>query len=67
MTATTSETAGVMVTLTEEERAQLVTLLEQATKDTAVEAHRTDSPDFREHIQRRETVFRGLMEKLRRP
>ena len=67
MTASTTVAPGVTVTLTEEERAQLASLLEQSIRDTLVEAHRTDSPEFREHIQRRETVLRSVSEKLRGP
>ena len=59
--------SGVTLTLTEEERAQLLSLLEQLDRDTLVEVHRTEATDFRQHVERREAILRGLIEKLRRP
>ena len=67
MTASSTKSPLLTLTLTEEERAQLASLLEQTIRDTLVEAHRTDSPDYREHIQRREAVLRSVSEKLSRP
>jgi hypothetical protein len=43
----------------------LVLFLEQALRDTLVEEHRTESPDFREHVQRKENVMRSVIDKLR--
>ena len=67
MTATTTTGPQVTLTLTDEERRHLAGLLEQALKETLVEAHRTDSPNFREHIERRAVVLRSVSDKLRRP
>ena len=66
MSAVRTTSGGCTLTLTAEERDQLLLFLEQALKDTLVEEHRTESPDFREHIERRETVMRGVIDKLRR-
>jgi len=65
MIETTS--AGRTVALTDEERTQLVQVLEQVLRDTKVEAHRTDNPDYRGWIERREAVLSGVLEKLRQP
>ena len=67
MSVSGTTSSGVTLTLTEEERAQLLSLLEQADRDTLVEAHRTEATDFRQHIERRESILRGLIDKLRRP
>jgi len=53
--------------LDEEERAQLLSCLEQVLRDALVEEHRTEAPDYREHVQRREAVLQRLLDKLRRP
>jgi hypothetical protein len=53
--------------LTEEERTQLLSVLEQARRDTHVEARRTESPAFQERVHQEETILRGLIDKLRRP
>jgi hypothetical protein len=67
MSAPSTAPAGFALTLTEEERTLLLNLLGQALRDTRIEAHRTDAPDYREHINRREAVYQGLFDRLRRP
>lgn len=49
-----------------EERAELISILEQVLGDTRVEARRTHTPDFREHVLHQEEVVRNLLEKLQR-
>jgi len=66
MSTTNTQSPAFTLTLSEEERSQLLSLLEQEDRETLVEAHRTDSPNFREHIERKESVLRGLIDKLRR-
>ena len=66
MPATTTTPVDFTVTLTEEERTQLLNLLEQTFRDTHVEARRTEAPKYQEEIHHQETVLRGLIEKLRR-
>jgi hypothetical protein len=66
--ATTDITASEFtLTLTEEERRQLLRFLEQALRAKQIEVHRTEAPDFREFVQREESVMQSLINKLRRP
>jgi hypothetical protein len=53
------------VVFTEEERAVLLDLLQQALGETRVEVHRTHTPSFRDKVLREEQLIRGLVEKLR--
>jgi hypothetical protein len=55
------------LTLSEEERTQLLSFLEQALRDKLVEVHRTEAPDYREYVQHQEDLLRSLITKLRRP
>jgi hypothetical protein len=59
--------ADFHLVLNEQERGELLRLLEQALGDTRVEVHRTHAPGYREEVQREEEVIRGLLDKLRRP
>ncbi len=54
------------LTLTEEERVQLLNVLEQADREALVEVHRTESAEFREFVERKEAMLRSVIEKLRR-
>jgi hypothetical protein len=58
--------ADVSVMFTEEERAELLRLVEHSLGETRVEVHRTHTPDFRADVQREEQVLRGLLTKLSR-
>jgi hypothetical protein len=53
------------VSLSAEECAEVLTLLESALGDTRVEVHHTHTPDFREKVQHREQTLRNLIEKFR--
>ena len=55
------------LTLTDEERAFLVGLLEVALKDTRIEEHRTRTPTYREHVVHTEDVINSLLTKLGKP
>jgi hypothetical protein len=55
------------LTLSEDERVQLLSLLEQAIRDKHVEVHRTEAPDYRQHVLREEAVLQSVIDKLRRP
>jgi hypothetical protein len=66
MASETGTTIEYHLSLDDEERAELETLLEQALGETRVEAHRTHTPAFREQVQRQEDVIRRLLEKLSR-
>jgi hypothetical protein len=67
MAMASTESLRFTLTLTEEERAQLLSLLEQARRDAHVEARRTENPDYQERIHHQETVLKGLIDKLRQP
>jgi len=53
-------------TLSEEERVEMVRLLEQVLGETRVEIHRTHTPDYRERVIGQESLLRGLLAKLQR-
>ena len=55
------------VTLTVDERAYLVRLLEVTLKDSRVEEHRTRAPSYCEHIIQQEELITGLLSKLGKP
>jgi len=59
--------AEFALTLTEEERAQLLRSLEHLLRDKRLEIHRTESSEFRQYLEREEAVLGRLIEKLRRP
>jgi hypothetical protein len=65
MSAAGTQQGETTLTLNEEERTQLLLILEQKLRDTLVEAHRTEAPVFREHIERRASVLERLIDKLR--
>ncbi len=60
-------TAQLQVALTAEERDCLVGILERALKETRVEAHRTDAPTYREHIEDQEQSIVSVLAKLGQP
>jgi len=67
MSAADVKASGFTLTLTEEERVELLNFLEQGFRDVLVEEHRTEAPDYREYVQRKETVLRSVIDRLRRP
>jgi hypothetical protein len=67
MTATHTGTSPTTLTLSEEERAQLLSLLEQVLKEKQVEEHRTDAFAFKEFVQHQEALLQSVIDKLRRP
>jgi hypothetical protein len=60
-----ARTGEVVLTLTAEEREQLLMLLEQALKEARIEEHRTDAPGFRHKVQHQEDILQRLVGKLR--
>ena len=54
------------LTLTEVERTQLQSWLEERRRKTRVEEHRTDALDFKELVRREEDVLGRVINKLRR-
>ena len=65
--ATASGSAQALsLSLNEEERTLLLSVLEQALRDKRVEIHRTEAIDYREHLQQQETILEGLIGRLSR-
>ncbi|MFO0888548.1 MAG: hypothetical protein U0790_05300 [Isosphaeraceae bacterium] len=50
--------------INEDERGELVRLLEQALGETRVEIHRTHTPEFRERVIGEQALLRGLLDKF---
>jgi hypothetical protein len=67
MAETVAGSPSMTLTLNEEERAQLLTFLEQAFREALVEEHRTDALDFKAYVRHKEAILKGLIDKLRRP
>jgi hypothetical protein len=54
------------LTLDDEERAELLNVLERALRDAHGEARRTESPGFQARVHHEEIVLKSLIDKLRR-
>jgi hypothetical protein len=65
MTTTTTTSGEFTLTMTEEERTQLLNWLEQRFKNKLVEEHRTRAPNYREGILHQEAILEDLINKLR--
>ena len=63
-TTTVPESRNFM--FSEEERVEMVRLLEQVLSETRVEIHRTHTPDYRNRVIGQESLLRGLLVKLQR-
>ena len=48
----------------EEERVELVRLLEQSLKEIRGEIHKTHTPEYRDRVLGQESLLRGLLVKL---
>jgi hypothetical protein len=66
MSPASTTASSFTLTLTDDERAQLLSFLEQAIRDKHVEAHRTEASDFRKHVEHQEAIMQGLIDRLRR-
>jgi hypothetical protein len=66
MSAQAIQKSRYTLTLSDQERDNLLGLLRQAFTETRVEAHRTHTPDFRSLVLGQEALIRGLVEKLER-
>ena len=66
MLAVDTSSSACTLTLTGEERSQLLTFLEHALRTKQVEAHRTKTINYREHLEHEEALLQGLIDKLRR-
>jgi hypothetical protein len=54
----------LQLTLSAEEAAYLVEVLQMALKETRIEEHRTRTPTYREHVLHHEELIEGLLKKL---
>jgi hypothetical protein len=66
MSSASTSSAEFTLTLSGEERRQLLTFLEQALRDKEVEEHRTEAFKFRELVRREGLILRTLIAKLNR-
>jgi hypothetical protein len=62
MNATATEDT---LSLSEEERVELLALVERELADLRVECRRTDTPSFHDRLRDEETIFRLIAAKLR--
>lgn len=67
MTGKAANTTDFTVTLTEEERAELLALVHHTLGETRVEAHHTHTPAFREGVLNKEVLLKELIKKLAAP
>lgn len=66
MPAVHDATTEFTLTLTEEERSQLLNWLEQRLRTTLIEEHRTDSNEYKEYVVHLEDILNQVIAKLRR-
>jgi hypothetical protein len=66
MTVTNDQSTELMLVLTERERVQLLSWLQQIKKDKLIEEHRTRTPEYREFILTEEEILSSLIGKLSR-
>jgi hypothetical protein len=59
-------TGEFALTLTEEERAQLLDWLKQRLRRVLIEEHRTDAIDYKDYVRHQEEILESVMKKLRR-
>jgi len=64
--ATTTEALTHSFTISEEERAELIRLLDRALAESRGESHKTHTPEFRDRVLREQSLLRGLLERLSR-
>jgi hypothetical protein len=64
---TTTRTAPFTLILTEEERTELLDVLEQAVVDAHAEKHRAADPEDSRGFFQRERLLRVLLDKVREP
>jgi hypothetical protein len=65
MATTSTNAPGHTLTLSEEERTELLGVLEQAVREKRIEVHRTDALTYKEQVEREATVLEGLLRKVR--
>jgi hypothetical protein len=65
MAATSTTSPAITLTLTEEERTHLLTILEQALREKKIEVHRTKAFAARELVQEQASFLEKLIDSLR--
>jgi hypothetical protein len=60
----TTAAPQLSLVLNEEERTQLLSVLTQVLRDTRIEIHRTEAPDYREWVEHRETILQDITNRL---
>jgi len=63
MTAATQPMAHTFM-VSEEERTELIRLLEQACSESRIEMHRTHTPEYRERVSQEQALLRGLLDRF---
>jgi hypothetical protein len=66
MTTSPTSPGARDVSLEKEEVTELLQILEHVLGETRVEVHHTHTPDYRAQVQKRETLVRGLIAKLKK-
>jgi hypothetical protein len=61
-----AQSTGYTLVLSDEERKELLRLLESSLTETHAEARRTEAPGYRDQIHQEEVLLRALTEKVRR-
>lgn len=64
MATTEASPPAVTICLTEEERTELVSFLEQLHRDKQIEVHRTDALDYRRLVEHQVALLQRLLSKL---
>jgi len=64
MSTDAPQTGMLSLALDEQEKSELLGLLEAALGDLRVEVHRTHTPDYREQLVRREALLQRLIKKF---
>jgi hypothetical protein len=67
MATDTIPSKDITLSLNEAERRALLELLQMTLGEVRVELHRTHTPDYRDFVQRQESIIRGLLEKIGAP
>ena len=63
MTAATQSMAHSFM-VSEEERTELIRLLEQACGESRIEMHRTHTPAYRDRVSGEQALLRGLLDRF---
>jgi hypothetical protein len=62
--ATKTEAVSHSFSISEEERAELIRLLDRALGESRGESHKTHTPEFRDRVLREQSLLRGMLERF---